>query len=224
MKSKLTNCKNLLLKGYSYNQIKHKLSISKGSINYCFKHLPKLDQQKIRNYRVSNWKLSYRIKAQKIIEEKLKEEKNLREESLKIINHISKRELLLIGSSLYWAEGGKTNRWGLQFSNSDKNMIILIMKYFREIVKVPEEKFYMQMILHGNIDENLALNYWSMVTNVDKLQFKKACYSLSKSSKKARGIDKLPYGTLQVRIHNKELTQEVYGYIEGIKKFVSADL
>jgi hypothetical protein len=219
--SKLINCKNLLLNGYSYSQIKHELSISKGSINYCFKHLSEFDQARIRNFRINNWKLSYRIKAQKIKEEKSKEEKFLREKSLKIINYISKRELLLIGSSLYWAEGGKTNRWGLQFSNSDQNMIILIMKYFREIIKVPEEKFYMQMILHANVDENLALDHWSKITQVDKLQFKKACYSLSKSSKQLRNIDKLPYGTLQVRVHNKKLTQEVYGYIEGIKKNIS---
>jgi len=221
--SKLIDCRNLLLDGYSYNQIKNKLTISKGSISYCFKHLSNLDKGKVISFRIRNWKLSYYKKAQKIKDTKLKEEKILREKSLKVINDISNRELLLIGSSLYWAEGGKTNRWGLQFSNSDPDMIILIMKYFRKIVKVPESKFYMQMVLHANVDEKLALDYWSKITYVNKSQFKKACYSLSKSSKQLRNIGKLPYGTLQVRVHNKKLTQQVYGYIEGIKKN-SADL
>lgn len=217
----MSNCRDLLLEGYSYSQIKHELSISKGSISYYFKHLSKLDQSKIRNFRIKNWQLSYAKKTQEIKEGKSNEEKFLRDNSAKTINNISKRELLLIGSSLYWAEGGKTNRWGLQFSNSDKNMIVLIMKYFREVVRVPEEKFYMQMMLHSNVDENISLNYWSRITHVNKSQFKKACYSLSKRSKQLRNINKLPYGTLQIRVHNKNLTQQVYGYIEGIKKNLS---
>jgi len=128
------------------------------------------------------------------------------------------RELFLVGISLYWAEGAKGNRWQLQFSNSDPLMVRLMMEFFRKVFQIKESKFYLQMVLHRNIDENKALNYWSQVTGIAQRQFKKACYSKSKRSKGKRNKKQLPYGTLQIRILDKQDTQEMYGYIFGLKQ------
>ena len=74
------------------------------------------------------------------------------------------------------------------------------------------------MILHKNIKESLALNYWTNLIKIPKTQFKKACFSLSKASDKIRDRKTLPYGTLQIRILDKYLTQKIYGYILGFKE------
>ena len=56
------------------------------------------------------------------------------------ITPLSKKELWLSGIMLYWAEGGKTQRM-VRFSNSDPEMIKIMMAFFRRVCGVPEEKF-----------------------------------------------------------------------------------
>ncbi len=209
---------DLLKSGCSYSEISSKLNIAKSTLNSWFKKLSDKEKKKIKSYRIKNWKKSYLSYANKKKVKTKQEEQKLQQKAASSIKKITKRELFLIGSALYWAEGAKTNRWGLQFSNSDPEMILLIMKFFRQVCRVGEKRFYMQLILHPNIDAKEAINYWSKLTNVSKIQFKKPCYSLSKSSKKRRKKRQLPYGTLQVRIHDKSLTHKVYGYIKGLKQ------
>lgn len=217
MSSKRQKGAELLRKGYSYNQVKQKIKVSKSTLNYWFKQLSQKEQEKIKVFRIKNWKKAYKKHAQRIKGRTLKKEKQTQKKAAQEIKNISKKELFLVGVALYWAEGGKKNRWGLQFSNSDPEMISLIMKFFRKICCVKEEKFYMQLILHENIEEKKAINYWAKITQVPEDQFKKPCYSLSKSSKKIRKKRQLPYGTLQVRIHDKKLTHKIYGYVKGLK-------
>lgn len=207
----------LLRKGYSYNWIHQKLGVSKSTINSWFREFSEKDKENIKKYRLKNWQKSYSKYAEFKKRKTLKNEETIQENASQDIKDISKRELLLIGTALYWGEGCKKNRWGLQFSNSDPEVISLIMKFFRYVCRVPENKFYMQMILHNNISGRKALDFWAKITKVKRSQFKKSCFSLSRSSKKIRRRNQLPYGTLQVRIHNKELTHRVYGYIKGLK-------
>lgn len=208
----------LLNNGYSYSQIRKKLGVSKSTINHWFKQLSEKEKRKIRIFRIKNWKNSYKNYAKIKKEKTIEKERRIQNKAAQKVDSISRKELLLIGIALYWAEGYKGNRWGLQFSNSDSQMISLMMRFFREICRVKEEKFYMQMILHRNINEKKALNYWSKITRIPEDQFKKACFSLSKSSKGLRKKHQLPYGTLQIRIHDKRLTHQVYGYIKGLKQ------
>lgn len=208
---------SLLKAGYSYSQIQKELQVSKGTINFWFKSLDSKDQILVKRFRLQNWKKSYKDFADKKKKKTLGQELIIQDKAARRINSVSLRELFLIGIALYWGEGTKSNRWGLQFSNSDPEMISLMMKFFRQVCGVKEEKFYMQMILHKNIKEKKALDYWSKVAKIPKNQFKKACFSLSRSSKKIRRKNKLPYGTLQIRVHDKILTHKIYGYLKGLK-------
>lgn len=217
MSSKKEAGTQLLKQGYSYSEIKSKLGIAKSTINNWFSQLSEKEKNKIRTFRIENWQKSVKKYQKKRHQQKLTEERKIQRKAAKKIGSFSKRELFLVGTSLYWAEGSKTSRWHLQFSNSDPKMITLMMKFFRECCHIKEKNFYMQMILHKNIRRKIALEYWSQVTGVSKKQFKKPCFSLSKSSKGIRKKYQLPYGTLQIRIFNKKLTHQTYGYIMGLK-------
>ncbi|KUK83563.1 MAG: hypothetical protein XD98_0316, partial [Microgenomates bacterium 39_6] len=46
---------NLLKNGYSYEQVRQKLGVSKTTINYWFKKMPKKDQERIKKDRIKNW-------------------------------------------------------------------------------------------------------------------------------------------------------------------------
>lgn len=218
MGSKKKTCIKLLKEGYSYNDIKSKLKVAKSTLNSWFTQLSEEEKNKIRSFRVKNWRKSVKKYQTEKHHQTLAKERESQDKAAKKVGHLTKRELFLTGTALYWAEGTKTNRWQLQFSNSDPKMISLIMRFLREICGVNEEQFYLQMILHQNIKEKTALNYWSKITKIPKGQFKKACYTLSKSSQKIRNRNRLPFGTLQIRILNKNLTHQVYGFINGLKQ------
>lgn len=210
---------SLLKNGKSYKEICDILHVSKSTINYWFTRLDEETKNKIRIYRISNWKNSNK-KNQKIrVEKILNNEKYIQNKNSKVIGELTKRELLLLGAGLYWAEGTKKDRWHLQFSNSDPFMVKLMMRFLRKVCLVPQNKFYMQVILHKNIKENDAKKYWSLITNIPRKQFKKACYSKSKASKNIRKYNSLPYGTLQIRVFNKLIVHKVYGYINGLKSY-----
>jgi transposase-like protein len=208
----------LLKNGYSYNEIKSKLNVAKSTLNNWFSQLSEKEKNKIKGLRIDNWRKSIKEYQRKKRQQTLKKEKVIQKIAAKEIKSLSKNDLLLVGISLYWAEGSKNNRWQLQFSNSDPKMIRLMIRFFQEICGVGKNKFYLQMILHKNVKKNEALDYWAGITKINKEQFKKACYSLSKSSKKIRSKNKLPFGTLQIRILDKRLTHRVYGYIKGLKQ------
>jgi hypothetical protein len=210
----------LLKEGKSYKEISQELNVPKSTISGWFFSLTGEEKRKIKAFRINNWRNSVKDFQISLRQKTLATEKAIEEENSEKINCINKKDLLFIGASLYWAEGSKSNRWQIQFSNSDPEMIRLMMKFFAEVCGIKREKFYMQMILYKNLDESKALKYWSRITNIPKHQFKKACYSQSRSSQRKRNKRKLPFGTLQIRILDKKLTHQVYGYILGLKNWV----
>jgi len=54
---------------------------------------------------------------------------------------LTKEQFLLAGSALYWGDGRKTLRGGARIPNSDPDAIRIMMRFFREILAVPEGKF-----------------------------------------------------------------------------------
>ncbi|OGM90556.1 hypothetical protein A2755_03310 [Candidatus Wolfebacteria bacterium RIFCSPHIGHO2_01_FULL_48_22] len=130
------------------------------------------------------------------------------------ISPILKKELWLIGSILYWAEGGKTRRDLVRFSNSDPEMIRLILKFFRKVCNVSEEKIKVHVHIHPHLDHISAEKYWSHITKIPLTRFYKTYRGVSKASKQTRQT--LPYGTCDVYIASTELFLKIYGWVQGI--------
>lgn len=132
------------------------------------------------------------------------------------IGTITPRELLLVGTALYWAEGEKGARWRLKFSNSDARIANLMMRFFREICCVPEKKFSPQIHLHPHVSESQAKTYWSQVLRIPQRQFMKSQRVLSRSSRGKRPARRLPYGTLHISIHQTAIRNRVMGWMAGL--------
>ncbi|MGI5826572.1 MAG: hypothetical protein ACOX50_04140 [Patescibacteria group bacterium] len=218
MSSKKDLAVSMLKSGKSYSDVCQKLKVAKSTLNGWFSSLTEEEKELIKSYRKINWLNSVKEYQEKIRNKTLAAEKNIQNKFSKDIGSLNQRELLLVGTALYWGEGSKSNRWQIQFSNSDPKMVKIMIRYLIEICKVPKDKLYFQMILHPNISEQNCLEYWSKITGVSKKQFKKACYATSKTSQQKRGNKKLPYGTLQIRVLDKKITHQIYGYILGLKE------
>lgn len=208
---------SLRKKGLSYGEILKEIKVSKSTLSIWLREVELSDIQKnklknkmdIVRYNVAKRKVKNRIdQTKKIIMEAKKESLKLKE-----------NKLFLFGLALYWAEGAKNPVESVKFANSDAQMIKIIMFWFREICKVPENKFRIHVHMHNLHSRNNIINYWSKITNIPKKQFYKP-YIKETSLGQRKNI--LYNGTCSVIIHNKNLFRRIKGWKLGITEtFIS---
>lgn len=198
--------------GKSYNEIRKKVKVSKSSLSLWLRDIKLTQEQEKRLYVERKQRNAYRLakfNQQKRIERTQKIiEKAKREVLLKL-----KNPLFLSGLMLYWAEGDKSKeREAVKFTNSDPIMIAYIMKWFREICKVPENKFKICLHIHKLHCRKDMQKYWSKITRIPTPQFYKT--QVKPTSLKQRK-NKLYNGTCAVAIYNKDLFRKIEGWKLG---------
>lgn len=202
--------------GKSINEIVKEAGLAKGSVSVWVRDIVLTKEQKnklslrghtleaIENRRIS--RLFNENKRRRMIIDKAKEE----------INHISFDNLKIIGAMLYLGEGSKTNRGSAKLSNSDPIVIKMIMKFFREVCAVPEDKFRAHIHTFENADVEATEKYWSKVTRIPRRQFYKTYIKQSIASLHKRKT--LPWGTCEVGVNDTKLFLTIMGWIERIKE------
>lgn len=134
--------------------------------------------------------------------------------------------LALVGAALYWGEG--TKRGQFNFSNSDSDMILLYMRWAREVLNIKDSDFsgHVQVYLDHGIPYDEVEAYWSQLTKIPSGQFTKPhIFPAKKSAKRP-----LLYGTLHVRSKKgtKHLAKfyalaEVLGKKNSYEQFVKGE-
>ena len=158
-------------KGYSLNAIQKIIKTSKSSISLWVRAIKLNPEQKKR--------LKFNQLKKEVIE---KRRKTRLANSAKIRNEIIEKakagirtlslgELKIIGCSLYWAEGGKTQRNIVRFSNGDPEMISLMMIFFRNVCGVNEKKFRGYIHIHPHLNVKAAEQFWSKISKIPSKQF-----------------------------------------------------
>ena len=144
----------------------------------------------------------------------------LAKEGIREIGNISRRDLLIGGAALYWAEGTKSlNAEQSSFSNSNPRMIIWIMKWFEKIFGVTKERFIIQVRINKLHKKRIkeVEQYWSNVTGLPLNQFTKTI--LINSIAKKVYSDNNHYGTVRVSIRKgTQIRRKIIGFIEGLSK------
>ncbi|HCC83232.1 TPA: hypothetical protein DEP96_00085 [Candidatus Uhrbacteria bacterium] len=80
----------------------------------------------------------------------------------------------LVAALLYWCEGGKQSlSSGINFSNSDPELMKTFLSALRKGFTLDESKFRVLMHLHEYHDETKQQTFWSRVTNIPVAQFQK---------------------------------------------------
>ena len=210
--------RELRRQGWSFNEIRQKVKVSKSSVSLWVRdiELTKSQKQKLSKNGVKKEVIEKRRKT------RLTRENNRRQliidKAKSEIKHLLRKELWLVGIALYWGEGAKTLRSGVQFSNSDPRSIQLMMQFFKKNCKVPENKFRGHIYIHPHLDEEKAKMYWHNISGIPYDQFYKTSKQLSKASKGKK--DTLPFGTFAIQICNTELFLKIKGWIEGVHKSI----
>ncbi|MDP2704912.1 MAG: hypothetical protein U1D31_02080 [Patescibacteria group bacterium] len=185
-------CKDITLTSFQKSQL-HKNSIIAGHkgrmIGAMQNHLKKL--QTIETYRI---------------------------EAEKNVGRLSAREQLLLGTALYWAEGGRKSS-GFSFVNSDPNMIAFISKWLQGSFQIQKEDFIPRIYineLHKPRAEKI-LKFWSALLQLPRNQFRRISFIKTKQKKMYENYDNY-YGMLALKIRRStNLKYKVMGLIGAIK-------
>src|SRR3989338_3979508 len=202
--------------GYSINQIVEEAGLTKSSVSLWVRDIVLTKVQKSR--------LSERGRSVESVERRrlirLSNEQAKRQviidEAKKDFTSLSLKELKLIGIILYLGEGGKTERGAARVSNGDPLVIKMMMRFFREICKVPEEKFRGNIHTFAHADVAKTEKYWSKISGIPRKQFHKTYIKPSSASLQKRYT--LPFGTFSINVCDTKLFLTIMGWIERVKE------
>lgn len=211
--SEKNEAKILRAEGLSLNAISTRLKVSKSSVSIWVRDVELSVDQKTYLLEKGFYREAVELRRKnRLYNEQIKRDALILS-AQKSIHKISNKQLKLIGTMLYWAEGGKTQRT-VRFSNGDPEMIKIMMAFFRQICEVPESKFRGYIHIHPHLDHRLAEEYWSKVASIPLTQFFKTYRKPNKSSKSMK--NSLPYGTFDIYVLSTPLFFKITGWAKGI--------
>lgn len=199
--------------GMSIKAIAKELGAAQSSVSIWTREIALTEGQRAALDSNSHTKIAIEKRRQaRLLSEEKKRSKviNTAKSSIGSITH---RELLLICTALYWAEGTK-KRGSVQFSNGDPDMISLMLYFLREVCEVDESKLRAYIHIHEHLDVKAAEDYWSSITGIPHSQFYKTYNKKNISSKGTR--NSLPYGVCDIYVHDTNLFLKIRGWRNGI--------
>lgn len=195
--------------GKSYREILKEVNVSRGTLSVWLRDIRLTPEQRKRLYVTLRRKNAYKgAKAQQ--KKRIERTKQVITEAKQEVQYLLRSPFFLPGLMLYWAEGDKSDeREAVKFSNSDPTMIMFMMKWFRKICRVPENKFRICLHIHKLHCRKDIHKYWSQITDLPLTQFYKI--QIKPTSLKQRR-NRLYNGTCAIVIHNKDLFRRIKGW------------
>lgn len=208
-------------KGFSYSEILKEISVSKSTLSLWLRSIGLAKEQK---QRLTEKRLAAALRGAKAKkEQRLAITKEIKDRARKEVGRLSKRELWLIGTALYWAEGAKQKDHNVsqkvRFSNSDPTMIRVFLKWIRDICGISRSEITFRIALHETAIDRLTevKKYWSNITGFPINNFQRIDWKKNKINTKRKNIGNKYYGLLNVYIESStNLNRKIDGWIEGI--------
>ncbi len=141
-------------------------------------------------------------------------------EARKAIGKITRRDLLIAGTALYWGEGSKSERTsGFVFVNSDPTMALFMKRFLEKVFDLPADRFLCTVqineIHRTRIDA--VLIFWSKLLQLPPQQFTKPYFVKVKPNKVYDNYENY-YGVFRLKVRKSgELKQKILGLISALK-------
>lgn len=200
--------------GASILEIANLLNVSKASVSIWVRNvsLTKEHQNGLSKRNINKEVIEQRRST------RLRNEENKRQQIIEQaedeIVALDMQDLKIAGVMLYLAEGGKTQRGLVRFSNSNPQVIKLMMNFLIQICEVPLDKFKGHIHTHSKQQVEGAEKYWSDVTGISKKSFFKTYIKPSISSKSLKS--NLPYGTFDIYVCDTKLFLRIKGWTNKV--------
>lgn len=193
--------------GLSYSSISRTLGISRSTLSCWLRAIP------IPPIRKAMLSEAFRNQGARLHAERLEKTSASIKAACDEIGPISLRELKIAGAMLYWAEGSKEDREIIDIANSDPRLIQLALRWLRVVCEVPNEKIRIQMHIHTDLDLEECLRFWGGVTGLPRGQFQK---TQIKASSLGHRKKRLYFGTVKIRVCDKQLYRRIQGWIRAL--------
>ena len=209
-------------RGFSYSEILKEIPVAKSTLSLWLRSVGLSKRQKQRltekklNAMKRGWEACHqnRLNITKLIKDKARKE----------IGRVNKRDLWMIGTALYWAEGAKEKQWntgvGIKFSNSDPIMIYFFSKWLKEICLVPSQDITYDLYIHKKTGHwESARCYWGKILSIPPKKIR-VYFKRHKINTKRRNVGKDYHGLLRVNVkRSSNLNRRISGWIEAFNKY-----
>ncbi|MEK7102464.1 MAG: hypothetical protein AAB912_02400 [Patescibacteria group bacterium] len=201
--------------GFSIKAIERQLGIARSTASSWCRDVVLTQKQLKKLYwsaRAGAWRGSLIAAEQKKRAKREREEK-ISVQAIKSAGKFSRRDLFMVGIGLYAGEGSKTGNT-VQFSNTNPELVKLMMEWFRKCCKVPEQKLRGFVYIHDDCDEKKAQKFWSHLTRIPLLRFTKSYIAKKRGGSFRKQLH--PYGVFRVTISNTALLCTIKTWIHFV--------
>lgn len=201
-------------KGFSYSQIKEKVTVSKSTLSNWLKDMP-LSTKRMSELRdnspkrIESFRQTMRKKREKILLQRIFEEK-------KKVGKISKRDLYIIGLALYWAEGTKTWDSKIEVTNSDPMLLQVFLRWLKA-EKADIGRARIKLHLYEGMNIKKEMSFWSNSLEISLEQFYQP---IIKETRRRFHRGSHGHGTCQLIYGDRVLNDRIYA---GIRHLSSLD-
>lgn len=139
------------------------------------------------------------------------------------IGAISRRELWLIGTMLYWAEGSKEKEHSpgsrVSFTNTDPNMIRLFLYWLKEICGKNLEDITFDVYIHALHGHRTVeiIDFWAKIIGCDAEHFQHIYYKKGNPKTIRKNVGRSYHGVLKINVKSSSsLTRQIAGWTQGV--------
>lgn len=206
--------------GLSYSEIQRQVPVSKSTLSRWLRSVKLTEAQRERlRKRCARGRSRAAIarrRSRRIRQRKIYQSERRR------IGSISPRELWLIGTALYWAEGTKEKRYrpgsGIKFANSDPMLIRLFLRWIRDSCEIHEDRIQFSIYVHEDRRQSVEAirAYWAHEVGSSPDAFHRVYYKSNRPTSR-RNKGRSYFGLLRVEIKASSTDlRKVTGWMLGI--------
>ena len=216
--SELQEAVHLRRQGVSYEAIRARLGIAKSTLWRWLKADGLVETQPQRLTELK--RQAQRKGAATVRAQYLSRARAVKAEARRELGNCSPRDLFMIGTALYWAEGTKQKPHNIAqrvvFTNSDPAMLRVFLRWLRDICHVPNELLTFELCIHTSGDIEAAKRFWSAILQVPSERFRIRLKRHRRASSR-RNVGARYVGLVRITVQRSaQLNRRIAGWIEGL--------
>jgi hypothetical protein len=207
--------------GKSYSEILEMVAVSKSTLSLWLRNV-QLSKKQNQTFSVKKKQAQLRGAAARKAD-RIERTAVISKEAQKIVGKLSKRERLLIGVALYWAEGSKEKSYRpsarLDFANSDPAMVCFYVDWLRSTLGVADKDVQLMLHIHENRLSELGefTKFWLKVTGLESTNLVKPVLKKHIPKTKRHNTTDTYHGLVAIRVRRSTiLNRRVQGCINAI--------
>jgi predicted transcriptional regulator len=210
--------------GRTMPEIAEELGVSKASVSLWTSDLPKPPPRVPGTYEFERIAAARRAQWQERLAVSDEERRAVKTVASGEIGQLTDRELLLVGTALYWAEGAKdkpySRREALTFINSDTDVICVYLRWLR-LMGFENDDCSFALSIHETADVESAERYWRSVVGPGG-RWRKASLKRHRPESLRKNVGASYHGCLVIYARQSRRSyQRMEGYWRGIVEALS---